>query len=184
MPNFCPHFHLSLQSGSDRVLKDMNRHYTCSEFLEKVKLIRQYFDNPAITTDLIVGYPTETEEDFNDTLKFLENVGFADVHFFAYSRREGTKASNYPQINGTIIKERENRLKTLVNSLSRKYLESNIDMRLNVLVEEYKDGYYTGFSENYIRCFIEGNLKSGEIVKVTAKSIYNGGLKCELWRSR
>ena len=180
MPNFCPHFHLSLQSGCDKVLKDMNRHYTTSEFLDKVRLIRQYFDNPAITTDLIVGYPTETEEDFCATLKFLQEVGFADVHFFAYSRRDGTRASQYPQINGKVIKDRENRLKEVVAKLSQSYLSSFIGSKLCLLVEEEKDGYSTGFSENYIKCYVKGPINSGTIVKVKGVSHFNDGLLCEV----
>ncbi|MBR4003315.1 MAG: tRNA (N(6)-L-threonylcarbamoyladenosine(37)-C(2))-methylthiotransferase MtaB [Clostridia bacterium] len=180
MPNFCPSFHLSLQSGSDKVLWEMNRHYTTKEYLNKVNLVRKYFDNPAITTDLIVGYPTETAKDFEYTLTFLKMVGFSSVHYFAYSSRKGTKAGALPQINGTIIKEREEKLKPIVEEMSAEYLNKFIAHPLDVLVEEKKGQFYEGFSQNYIRCYIDGEVKQGEIVKVMPVSIFQKGLLCKV----
>lgn len=98
LKHFCPQFHLSLQSGSDSVLKKMNRHYTTDEFYEKVRLIRETFEDAAITTDVICGFPTESEEEFRESLAFAEKVGFADMHVFAYSSRKGTKASRLEQL--------------------------------------------------------------------------------------
>lgn len=178
MPNFCPSFHLSLQSGSDKVLCDMNRHYTTKQFLEKVDLIRKYFDNPLITTDLIVGYPTETDENFEETLKFLEQVQFASIHYFAYSSRKGTRASLLPTLNGNIIKEREEKVKNLVNKMKEKYLNSLIGQSLEVLVEEKKGKYFVGFSKNYVKCFIETPCNLGEIVNVKAVESNENGLIC------
>ena len=180
MDNFCPHFHLSLQSGSDKVLKDMNRHYTTKEFFEKVCLIREYFANPAITTDLIVGFPTETEEDFATTLDFLKKVRFSAVHFFAYSSRKGTRAGSLPMLNGEVVKDRENRLKEVVAGLKQDYIVSNVGNTLEVLTEEKKDGYIEGFSRNYIRCYIKSSCPLEKVIKVVAKGPYKDGLLCEI----
>ncbi len=179
MKNFCPHFHLSLQSGSDNVLKDMNRHYTTAQFLDKVSQIREFFDNPAITTDLIVGYPTETEEDFQTTIEFLEKVGFSSVHFFAYSNREGTRASLLPQINGQVIKERENRLKVVVDRLKRNYLESNISCDMEILIEKSDAGYSSGLSRNYIQCYVSGEYREGSVIYAKSVALFKDGLLCE-----
>lgn len=180
MPNFCPSFHLSLQSGSDKVLWEMNRHYTTKEYLNKVNLVRKYFENAAITTDLIVGYPTETQKDFENTLNFIKQVGFASVHYFAYSSRKGTKAGALPQINGTIISEREESLKPVVEEMHMNYLQNFLGHPLDVLVEEQKGVFYEGFSENYIRCYIDSEVKLGEIVKVMPVSVYQKGLLCKV----
>lgn len=180
MPNFCPSFHLSLQSGSDKVLSDMNRHYTTKEYLNKVNLIRKYFVNPAITTDLIVGYPTETQKDFDITINFLKQVGFANVHFFAYSSRKGTKAGNLPQLNGNIIAQREEQLKPVVASMHQDYLQSYLGTPLDVLVEQENKNTFEGLSQNYIRCFINEPVAIGKIVKVMPVSIYEQGLVCKV----
>ena len=180
MPNFCPSFHLSLQSGSDKVLWEMNRHYTTKEYLNKVNLVRKYFPYAAITTDLIVGYPTETQKDFDNTLNYIKQVGFASVHYFAYSSRKGTKAGALPQINGTIISEREKALKPVVEEMHNNYLSKFIGHPLDVLVEEEKSGFYEGFSENYIRCYIDSPVPLGKISKVMAVSIHKTGLLCKV----
>lgn len=179
MKNFCPHFHLSLQSGSDGVLKDMNRHYTTAQFLEKVRQIREFFDNPAITTDLIVGYPTETEDDFDATLEFLEKVGFSSVHFFAYSNREGTRASLLPQINGQVIKDRENRLKKVVDRLKKNYLERNLSCDMEILIEKNEGGYSSGLSRNYIQCYVSGEYREGSVIYAKSVALFKDGLLCE-----
>lgn len=180
MPNFCPSFHLSLQSGCDKVLSEMNRHYTTKEYLNKVNLIRRYFDEPAITTDLIVGYPTETQKDFEHTLNFIQQVQFSSIHYFAYSSRKGTKAGNLPQINGTIISEREDKLRPIVENMKREYLTKFVGKPLDVLVEKENKNLYTGFSQNYIKCFIDSEVPTGEIVKVMPISIYENGLLCKV----
>ena len=182
MKNFCPQFHLSLQSGSNAVLKKMNRHYTREEYLKKVELIRKYFVNPAITTDIIVGFPTETEEDFCDTIDLIEKVRFSQIHYFAYSSRTGTVASKMPQINGNIIKEREKKLKAVSDKIRNDYLNLFIDKTLQVLIEEKAEsGLYTGFSDNYLRCYTEGNDNLiGKILTLKVKSIYLDGFMCEI----
>lgn len=179
--NFCPHFHLSLQSGSDNVLKTMNRHYTCAQYLEKINLIRKYFDNPAITTDIIVGFPTETDEDFEKELLFIKSVKFSDIHYFAYSQRPGTVAARFKQINGKVIKDREHRIKALVEALKEDYINSYKDKICEVLVEEKVDGYYTGFTQNYIRVYFESdNDLTNKLVKVKILNQYLDGAKATL----
>ena len=182
MKNFCPQFHLSLQSGSDAVLKKMNRHYSRDEYLEKVELIRKYFVNPAITTDIIVGFPTETEDDFNDTIDLIKKAKFSQVHYFAYSSRTGTVASKFTQINGKIIKEREAKLKEVCDDVRVEYLKLFIDKTLPVLIEEeVENGLYTGFSDNYLRCYVKGdNIVVGEIINLKVDSIFKDGYLCKL----
>lgn len=181
MKNFCPQFHLSLQSGSNAVLKKMNRHYTREEYLKKVELIRKYFVNPAITTDIIVGFPTETEEDFCDTIDLIEKVRFSQIHYFAYSSRTGTVASKMPQINGNIIKEREKKLKAVADKIRNDYLNLFIDKTLQVLIEEKaENNIYTGFSDNYIRCYVKGEESFvGKIMTLKIKEKYSDGFMCE-----
>ena len=104
LKKFCPHFHLSLQSGNDQTLKDMNRKYTTEFYMSRVDLIRKYYPKAAITTDLICGFPTETEEQFAGTLEFIDKVAFSDMHIFAYSKREGTAAAKYKMLCGDVVK--------------------------------------------------------------------------------
>ncbi len=181
LKNFCPHFHLSLQSGSDKVLKTMNRHYTTQEYMQKVDLIRQYYPNAAITTDIIVGFPTETEEDFEAQMQFVEKVAFSDVHYFAYSRRPGTVAARLKQLDGTLIKTRENRLKGLVEALKLAYIKSNQNTVMQVLVEENTNNGYTGFTPNYIRVYIESDVDiTNKLVAVKITEPYLDGAKAVL----
>ncbi len=178
LKNFCPHFHLSLQSGSDNVLKTMNRHYTTQTYLQKVQLIRQYFDNPAITTDIIVGFPTETDQDFLDELDFVKQVNFSDVHFFAYSRRPGTVAARFEQLNGKVIKQRESRLKELVLAQKQAYINSCLNTTHQVLVEELVQGEYTGFTKNYIRVYLDSSDNIiNKVVQVKLVEPYKDGVK-------
>ena len=152
----CPHFHLSLQSGCDDTLKRMNRHYTTAEYLERVELIRQYYDNPAITTDVIVGFPGETDEEFERTLGFLEKVGFADLHIFQYSMRDGTVAAKMPdQIDPSIKKKRSEILIDKAKEWRNNYIRLQDEPVKNILFEEYemRNGlkYLCGFNERYVR---------------------------------
>jgi threonylcarbamoyladenosine tRNA methylthiotransferase MtaB len=178
MPNFCPQFHLSLQSGSDKVLKDMNRHYTTEQYYQKVCLVRKYFPFASITTDIIVGYPTETEECFDETLEFVKKVRFSHVHFFAYSQRPGTRASKLPQISGDIIKLREKRLKTVVETLEMEYVSQFIGAPLETLIEEKKEGYLQGYSRNYIRVYTQEPAFCGKIVTLIGKKLFKDGILC------
>jgi threonylcarbamoyladenosine tRNA methylthiotransferase MtaB len=189
-PNFCPFFHLSLQSGSNNVLKKMNRHYTFDEYLSCVELIRKYFPNAGISTDIIVGFPTETDEDFNECLENVKRAKFTDAHIFPFSKREGTVAGGMPIINGEIIKTRVKRLEEVTNASKTEFLEFMKGKTEEVLIEEEKDGYLVGFTKNYIKCYIDTNnyknpqettnkyLNSVAQVKLT--EIYKLGMKGEL----
>lgn len=154
MKNLCPHFHLSLQSGSNTVLKRMNRHYTTKQFEQNVKKLRKIYRDPAITTDIIVGFPGETEQEFNETLKFAKKIGFSQIHIFPYSLREGTVAAKLPQVDGKIKRERVNKLEQLNEKLKEKYIKKCRKGYHSVLIEEQVDDFYVGHSENYIKCYI------------------------------
>ena len=152
----CPHFHLSLQSGCDETLRRMNRKYTAEEFAEKVRLLREAFDRPALTTDVIVGFPGETEEEFSETLAFLEEIRFAQTHIFRYSRRKGTAADRMPdQIPEPVKAVRSSVLLQLNRENRKHYAESFLGETREVLLEtaeEGKDGLvWTGYTPEYLR---------------------------------
>lgn len=165
--NFCDHFHLSLQSGSNTVLKRMNRKYTKEDFLEKVELIRKYMPNASITTDIIVGFPGETETEFLETCDFVKKVNFSKVHVFPFSPREGTLAYNMnPQVNGVLKKERSNALISLSEALANEYYNKFIDSELEILYENYNDeGYYSGHSSNYLTVYSKSNFNLHNVKK-------------------
>ena len=175
----CPHFHLSLQSGCDETLKRMNRHYTTALYLEKCGILRQYFDRPALTTDVIVGFPGETEEEFAQTERFLETVHFSDMHIFKYSKRRGTKAADMPnQIDPQLQSVRSEKLIALGKRMKDDFLEACKDQEQIVLIEEETeiDGtkYMTGHSKNYIRCAFEmDGLVPNMVIKGTINSKLN-----------
>ena len=156
---FAPQFHLSLQSGSDKVLKSMNRHYTRAEYLEKCRMIYEAFPNAAITTDIIVGFPTETEEDFLDSLSIVEEAGFSQIHAFPYSPREGTNAyKRYKELPNAVKKERVERLLQKGAEQKAAYIEGFIGQTLEIVPENCIDGYTEGYSENYIRVYVLGEM--------------------------
>lgn len=151
LPNLCPHFHLSLQSGCDETLKRMRRRYDTARFLESCRLLRQYFDRPAITTDLIVGFPGETEEEFQTTLDFLAQAQFSSMHIFPYSKRPGTPAAKLPdQVPNHVKEERAHRAAQVARQLEQAYLASWIGETLPVLLEEEKEGLWRGHAPNYV----------------------------------
>lgn len=155
----CPHFHLSLQSGAAKTLKEMNRHYTKEEFKEAVACIRRAFPLAAITTDVIVGFPGETEEDFQESKSFIEEIGFYDMHIFKYSRRKGTRADEMKeQITEKVKKERSKVLLDLALKDSEEFRKNFIGKTTEVLIEEIREldgiSYYTGFNKEYIRFYI------------------------------
>lgn len=176
MDNFCPQFHLSLQSASDKVLYDMNRHYTFKEYLAKVKLIRKYFPNANITTDFIVGYPTESEKEFSVSLKNVKKVKFGDMHIFPFSMKSGTVASRLPDIANTVKKERLHTMEKEAEGMRQAYLKKNIRTTHDLLVEEKEGEYMVGYTENYIKTYILGNFPVGEIVKVTLLAPFEEGM--------
>lgn len=157
----CDHFHLSLQSGSDTVLKRMNRKYTTREFKNIVKLIRKYMPNAGITTDIIVGFPGESEEEFNQTYEFVKEIGFSRIHVFKYSPRKGTPAAKMEdQIDGNLKNFRSEKLITLGEELMDKFNSQFIEGKLSVLFEEEdkkKKDHIEGYTTNYIRVKAEGN---------------------------
>ena len=158
--NFAPQFHLSLQSGSDAVLKSMNRHYTRAEYLEKCRMIYEAFPNAAITTDIIVGFPTETKEDFALSMRIVEEAGFAQIHAFPYSPREGTNAyKKYKELPAAVKKERVERLLAKGAEEKKKYMERFIGQTLELVPENCIEGYTEGYSENYVRIYVEGEME-------------------------
>ena len=172
--NFCPHFHLSLQSGCDEVLKKMNRKYTTADFEQSVNLIRKYFPLAGITTDIIVGFPTETEENFNATLKFVEKIKFSQLHIFPYSQRKGTASAKlYKDLPSSVKSQRLKKLEELGKKLKPEFIFQNKTAK--ILVEEENDGYFEGYSENYIKCYIKGDFKVGDIVEVNIVGSFKDG---------
>ena len=150
LPNLCPHFHLSMQSGCDGTLRRMNRKYDTARFYESVSLLRQYFDRPAVTTDLITGFPGETEEEFAQTLAFIEKCGFAAMHIFPYSVRPGTKAAAMPNQCTAAVKERRAaRAAEVAERRKQAYLRDCVGQTYPVLFEQEKGGLYVGHAPNY-----------------------------------
>ena len=156
LKKFCPQFHLSLQSGEDGVLKKMNRHYTTAQYAQKVKLIREYFADCAITTDLICGFPTESDEAFEKTLEFIKSIGFYQVHCFGYSSRKGTVAAKYRQLAPEVLKDRCSRAAKVAEDEKRKYLEQYVGKTLELLTEDEENGYMCGYTRQYIKVYVKG----------------------------
>ena len=179
LKDFAPQFHLSLQSGSDSVLKKMNRHYTAKEYLDKVNLIREYFPTAGITTDVIVGFPTETEDEFLQSVDFCKAVGFSDIHPFPYSKRTGTVASKLTEVPSQVKKERLKKLIEVKNNLRDAFNKSMLGKKLSVLFETTEDGLSVGYSANYIRVYAKG-VPTDKIIEVTALSLYKDGVYAEL----
>jgi threonylcarbamoyladenosine tRNA methylthiotransferase MtaB len=164
---FCPHFHLSLQSGCDDTLKRMNRKYTTKEFYEKCTILREYFQNPAITTDVIVGFPGETEEEFEKTKAFLKKVGFSTMHIFKYSKRKGTKAESMENQVGDFVKNyRSSELLNIASTLKGDYIQKFIGTRQKVLLEESiiidDVSYQIGHNERYLKLAIPTSQLKGD----------------------
>ena len=157
LPNLCPHFHLSMQSGCDDTLRRMNRKYDTARFYESVSLLRQYFDRPAVTTDLITGFPGETEEEFAQTLAFIEKCGFAAMHIFPYSVRPGTKAAAMPDQCTAAVKERRAaRAAEVAERMKQAYLRGCVGQTYPVLFEQEKGGLYVGHAPNYCQVGVRG----------------------------
>lgn len=174
----CPHFHLSLQSGCDETLSRMNRRYTTAQYREVVEGLRRYFPGCAITTDIMVGFPGETDEEFEKTLDFVQEIGFADAHIFKYSRRKGTPADTMPEQIAANIKDiRSKRLSALCEKSRDNYLDSHLNMPLEVLFEDENGGYYEGKTANYITVFVKSSeALSGQYRTVIAAERKDGAL--------
>ena len=173
LSKLCPHFHLSLQSGSDGVLRRMNRHYTTGEYYTGVERLRKYFGNPAITTDIIVGFPGETEEEFAETKAFLEKVCFYEMHIFKYSRREGTAAASMPeQVPEQTKAQRSNLLLAMEKRQSAEFRRGYIGGGAEVLLEEEKEiggvPYLIGHTRDYVKAAVEKEpgLRTNETVQM------------------
>lgn len=161
--NLCPHFHLSLQSGSRSVLERMGRKYTPGQFAEKVRMLRDGFPGCAITTDLIVGFPGESEEEFCETLEFIRDQGFSAMHIFPYSKREGTRAAAMPgQLPGKVKEERAKRAQLEADKNAKAYLSKQIGGVLEVIFETCKDGVCKGHSQNYLQVETAGGGLKGQ----------------------
>ena len=178
---FCPQFHLSLQSGSSSVLKRMNRPYSAEDFEKTVSLFRETFPDALFTTDIIVGFPGETEEEFRETLEFTRKIGFLKVHVFPYSRREGTPAADMEeQIFPEIKNKRKKRLIAVCEAEREKIIKSFNGKEVEVLVEtKTKNGFCSGYTKNYIPILLKGNYPAGEIIKVKGLEYSDGALLSE-----
>jgi len=165
LPKLCRHYHLSLQSGSDTVLQRMNRSYDRLRFTEVVKSLRNSIPDVAVTTDVIVGFPGETEEEFAESLTYVEETGFSRVHVFPYSRRTGTKAADMPgQLSKKVKTERVNRMIAAARRGQMRYMEAQVGKVLDVLFEEEKNGRWEGYTDTYLRTAVEsGEDLRGEI---------------------
>ena len=156
LPNLCPHFHLSMQSGCDSVLKRMNRKYDCDRYYESVCLLREFFDTPGITTDLIVGFPGETEEEFVQTLDFIQKCAFTAMHIFPYSKRPGTPAAAMPdQILNAEKEVRARRANAVAVEMEQHYVDSFVGKTVEVLLEEEKNGRWRGYTTRYVEVWVE-----------------------------
>ena len=184
LKHLCPHFHLSLQSGSDTVLKRMNRKYTTAEYEDRVKALRAEFPDMSLTTDIITGFPGETEEEFAETIEYAKKLGFAKIHVFPYSEREGTKAADMPQMDMSIRKARAKRLIEVSDELASEFASSMTGKETEILIEkiEEKDGrtIAEGYTGNYVRAFAEvekdkfsrGDIVKGTVVRAEKENIF------------
>ena len=156
LPNLCPQFHLSMQSGCDATLKRMNRKYDTARYLESVELLNRWFDRPAVTTDLITGFPEETEEEFAQTLDFIRKCRFAQMHIFPYSIRPGTPAAKMEQVPKAVKEERARRAAAVAEEMHRSYLEGCVGRTYPVLFEQPKNGKFFGHAPNYMEVLVDG----------------------------
>ena len=187
LPKVCPHFHLSMQSGCDETLRRMNRHYTSGEYYEKCEILRKYYTSPAITTDVIVGFPQESVEEFQQTEKFVEKVSFYETHVFKYSKRQGTNAA---KMEGQIEESEKTRRSSILLELNRQrkkaYLESFLGKTVEILIEETLESegeiYETGHTKEYMRAIVKSEKTlENHIIKAVVTEIYQGEmLKCEI----
>ena len=177
LPNLCPQFHLSLQSGCDTVLERMKRKYNTARYYESVALLNNYFPGCAVTTDMIVAFPGETEEEFQQSLDFIRKCAFADMHIFPYSRRPGTPADKMPGQLGNAAKEARSRAAIAVaEEMSKAYRENLVGKNLEVLFEERDGEFFTGHAPNYVKVYAVGENLHNEIRTVTVTGVYKDGV--------
>lgn len=177
-PKVCRHLHLPIQSGSDAVLKGMNRHYRLPQFKALIAELREKVPGIALTTDLIVGFPGETEENFLETLDTLKELKFSGIHVFPYSRRTGTPAATYPnQVSNEVKKERVHRVQELEKGIALEYRKQFMGKVVHVLAEEVKDGYFEGLTGEYIRVSIkDSHIERGHMYPVRIDTVTEDGL--------
>ena len=180
-PNLCPQFHLSMQSGCDTVLARMKRKYNTEEYMESLERLRNAFPGCAITTDMIVGFPGETEEEFEKSLFFIRQCRFADMHIFPYSRRPGTPAAEMPgQLPNAVKEERSRRAIAVAQDMSRCYHQELLGTTQAVLVEGMEGEHSVGHAMNYVKIYIPGAYPRNEIQTVAVKSLYGDGVTGEV----
>ncbi len=171
-PVICNHLHIPLQAGSDEILKRMNRKYDTKYYQDKIEKIRTIRPDISISTDVIVGFPGETEELFQKTLEFCEKMAFSKIHVFPYSVRRGTPASKFPnQIDGNIKKQRARQLIALSTTLEQNYMQKFVNSEIDVLIEQNKNGYSYGHTSNYLSIQVPGNYHSGQMITATITSV-------------
>lgn len=179
--NLCPQFHLSMQSGCDTVLARMKRKYNTEEYMESLERLRNAFPGCAITTDMIVGFPGETEEEFEKSLSFIRQCRFADMHIFPYSRRPGTPAAEMPgQLPNAVKEERSHRAIAVAQDMSRCYHQALLGTTQAVLVEGMEGEHSVGHAMNYVKIYIPGAYPRNEIQTVAVKSLYGDGVTGEV----
>ena len=176
------HIHIPIQSGCDKTLKAMNRKYNLAQFEERIKILKDNIEDLSITTDVIVGFPNESDEDFEITYNTLKRIGFSRLHVFPFSSRKGTVASNMKnQIHGDIKKERVNRLILLSKELEREYYSKHLNKSVEVLFEENKDGYYKGLTTNYLKVRVKSDENVSKCFKhVKLNKIIDVGMDYEI----
>ena len=180
-PNLCPQFHLSMQSGCDTVLERMRRKYDTARYYESVRLLREYFPDCAVTTDMIVAFPGETQEEFEKSLAFIRKCAFADMHIFPYSRRPGTPADTMPgQLGNAVKEERSRRAIAVAQEMSDAYRQNMIGTTQAVLFEEIQQGLYTGHAPNSIRVYAQGEALHNQVRPVKITALFEDGVLGEL----
>lgn len=181
LENLCPQFHLSMQSGSDSVLARMRRKYDTARYLDSVMLLKKAFPGCAITTDMIVAFPGETEEEFVQSLEFIKTCGFADMHIFPYSRRPGTPADKMPGQHSNVVKEeRSRRAIAVAEQMSQTYRQAMVGATAMVLFEQPEGGYYTGYTPNYVKVYVKGTALNNEIRTVQITEIFKDGVLAKI----
>ncbi len=181
LPNLCPQFHLSLQSGCDTVLARMKRKYDTARYLQSVALLQAHFPGCAVTTDMIVAFPGETEEEFAESLQFIRKCGFADMHIFPYSRRPGTPADKMPGQHSNTTKEQRSKAAIAVaEEMSAAYRQALVGKELPVLFEEADGEYYTGHTPNYMKVYVPGAQLHNQIHAVRITGLFRDGLLGEI----
>ncbi len=179
--NFCPSFHIPLQSGANSVLKSMNRHYDFEEYYSAIERIRKHFPNASISTDVIVGFPTETDEDFKEAIENIKRINFASMHIFPFSKRAGTVCDKFNQLDGNLVKKRVVELKEVADKSREEFINSILGHKEEVLVEEVEDGEYIGYTKTYVKCYLKTDKPIlNEVVKVVVTEKYKNGVKGEI----